>query len=257
EGRAIQLHPLVCKGFNADFDGDQMAVHLPLSDEAQAEARDIMVADRNLLKPADGTPILHIEQDMVLGCYYLTYERSDAAEKARAFESLDEALMAVDAGVLKLQSFVRLPFRGSVRETTVGRLLFNETFPEDFPFQDEPMTKKRLQRVMALAYTKYGQEKTAEIADELKTIGFSAATASGISMGMEDFNPVVGMDKVVSESEAKAAAISDQYEQGFITEDERYRLTVENWTKADARVQELLAEQLSSQSSTMAIAITS
>jgi DNA-directed RNA polymerase subunit beta' len=257
EGRAIQLHPLVCKGFNADFDGDQMAVHLPLSDEAQAEARDIMVADRNLLKPADGTPILHIEQDMVLGCYYLTYDRTDVSKESKAYQSLDEALMAVDAGVLKLQSYVRVPFRGEVRETTVGRMLFNETFPEDFPFQDEPMTKKRLQRAMATAYTKYGQEKTAEIADDLKTIGFSAATASGISMGMEDFSPVRGMDKVISESEAKAAAISDQYEQGFITEDERYRLTVENWTKADSRVQELLGEQLADQDSTMAIAITS
>ncbi len=257
EGRAIQLHPLVCKGFNADFDGDQMAVHLPLSDEAQAEARDIMVADKNLLKPADGTPILHIEQDMVLGCYYLTYERNDVTKETKAYESLEEALMAVDAGAIKLQSFVRIPFRGTVRETTVGRALFNETFPEDFPFQEEPMTKKRLQKVMALAYVKYGQEKTAEIADDLKTIGFSAATASGISMGMEDFNPVMGMDKVISEAEAKAAAISDQYEQGFITEDERYRLTVENWTKADSKVQELLAEQLAGQSSTMAIAITS
>jgi DNA-directed RNA polymerase subunit beta' len=257
EGRAIQLHPLVCKGFNADFDGDQMAVHLPLSDEAQAEARDIMVADRNLLKPADGTPILHIEQDMVLGCYYLTYDRTDTVKQSVPYQSLHEALMAVDAGVLKLQSYVKVPFRGEIRETTVGRMLFNETFPEDFPFQDEPMTKKRLQRAMALAYTKYGQEKTAEIADDLKTIGFSAATASGISMGMEDFNPVKGMDKVISESEAKAAAISDQYEQGFITEDERYRLTVENWTKADSRVQELLGEQLADQDSTMAIAITS
>jgi DNA-directed RNA polymerase subunit beta' len=257
EGRAIQLHPLVCKGFNADFDGDQMAVHLPLSDEAQAEARDIMVADRNLLKPADGTPILYIEQDMVLGCYYLTYDRHDVAKKSVAYYSLAEALMAVDAGVLRLQSYVKVPFRGEIHETTVGRLIFNEIFPEDFPFQDEPMTKKRLQKAMALAYIKYGQEKTAEIADDLKTIGFSAATDSGISIGMDDFNPVIGMDKVISGSEAKAVAISDQYDQGFITEEERYRLTVENWTKADAKVQELLSEQLTDQESTIAIAITS
>jgi DNA-directed RNA polymerase subunit beta' len=234
-----------------------MAVHLPLSDEAQAEARDIMVADRNLLKPADGTPILYIEQDMVLGCYHLTYDRSTVDKKPRSYQSLEEALMALDAGVIMLQSYVRAPFRGEIRETTLGRLIFNETFPEDFPFQDEPMTKKRLQKVMALAYSKYGQEKTAEIADDIKTIGFSAATASGISIGMGDFSPVKGMDKVISEAEAKAAAISDQYEQGFITEDERYRLTVENWIKADAKVQELLGEQLADQESTMAIAITS
>src|SRR5215510_781958 len=116
EGRAIQLHPLVCKGFNADFDGDQMAVHLPLSDDAQREAREIMAANRNLLKPADGTPILYIEQDMVLGCYYLTYERSDVNQKAQAFSNLQEALMALDAGTVALQSRVRLPFRGQMHE---------------------------------------------------------------------------------------------------------------------------------------------
>src|SRR5471032_1151444 len=122
EGRAIQLHPLVCKGFNADFDGDQMAVHLPLSDEAQAEARDIMAANKNLLKPADGSPILHIEQDIVLGCYYLTYERPNLSKATmKNYSSLDEVLMALDAEVLHLQSHVRLPFRGEQHETTLGR----------------------------------------------------------------------------------------------------------------------------------------
>ena len=258
EGRAIQLHPLVCKGFNADFDGDQMAVHLPLSDEAQAEARDIMAANANLLKPADGTPILHIEQDMVLGCYYLTYERPSVSGKAiRPFLSFEEALMALDNEYIKLQSRVRLPFRGEVRETTIGRLLFNEVFPEDFPFQDEPMTKKRLQQVMALVYAKYGQAQTAEIADILKDLGFKVATMSGISMGMGDFTPIAGMDGVISEGDDRAAAISEQYEQGFITEEERYRLTVETWTKVDTKVQELLAQQMIGQENTMAIAITS
>jgi DNA-directed RNA polymerase subunit beta' len=257
EGRAIQLHPLVCKGFNADFDGDQMAVHLPLSDESQAEAHNIMAANRNLLKPADGTPILHIEQDIVLGCYYLTYTRPSITTKPRAFLSFEEALMAYDAGQILWQSFVRVPFRGEVRETTLGRIIFNETFPEDFPFQDEAMTKKRLQQVMALAYQRYGQIQTAEIADDLKDIGFSAATTSGISMGMNDFGSIKGMDVVIKEGEARTAAISEQYEQGFITEEERYRLTVETWTRADTKVQELLAEQLADQESTMAIAITS
>ncbi len=235
-----------------------MSVHLPLSDEAQAEARDIIAANNNLLKPADGTPILHIEQDMVLGCYYLTYNRPGLAETAaKPYQSLEEALMAYDDGILKLQSPVRLPFRGTVRTTTLGRLLFNEVFPEDFPFQDEPMTKKKLQQVMATVYQKYGQAKTAEIADELKDLGFQYATDSGISMGMGDFGAVEGMKAVVDEGEARAAAISEQYEEGFITEDERYRLTVENWTKIDSRVQEMLSEQLAGQDSTMAIAITS
>ena len=257
EGRAIQLHPLVCKGFNADFDGDQMAVHLPLSDDAQREAREIMAANRNLLKPADGSPILHIEQDIVLGCYYLTYDRPSVGDKVYLFTGLDEAIMAFYDEVLTLQSRVRVPFRGETRQSTLGRLLFNEAFPEDFPFQDEPMTKKRLQKVMAQAYQKYGQAKTAEIADELKDLGFHYATRSGLSMGMGDFGDIKGMDEVVQEGEDRAAAISDQYEQGFITEEERYRLTVENWTKIDNRVQELLSEQLTGQESTMAVAITS
>jgi DNA-directed RNA polymerase subunit beta' len=258
EGRAIQLHPLVCKGFNADFDGDQMAVHLPLSDEAQAEARDIIASNKNLLKPADGTPILHIEQDMVLGCYYLTYDRASANEgKPKAYTGINEALMAFDEEVLKLQSRIIVNHRGTRRETTLGRLLFNEVFPDDFPFQDEPMTKKKLQQVMALVYQMYGQAKTAEVADSLKSLGFSYATFSGLSMGMGDFSPVDGMGDVITEGEGRAAAISEQYEEGFITEEERYRLTVENWTKIDSRVQEMLAKQMVGQDSTMAIAITS
>ncbi len=256
EGRAVQLHPLVCKGFNADFDGDQMAVHLPLSDAAQAEARDIMSANRNLLKPADGSPILHIEQDIVLGCYYLTYDVHNNIGM-KAYSSLNEASMAFDAGIITLQSRVQLPFRGEMRETTLGRLYFNEIFPEDFAYQDEAMTKKRLQKVMAAVYKQYGQEKTAEIADNLKDLGFRYATMSGLSMGMGDFEPITGLADVLKEGETKSAGISDQYEQGFITDDERHRLTIENWTKIDTRVQDLLAEQMKDQDGSMAIAITS
>ncbi len=257
EGRAIQLHPLVCKGFNADFDGDQMAVHLPLSDAAQHEARDIMSANRNLLKPADGSPILHIEQDIVLGCYYLTYERPGKEKTVKSFSSLNEASMAFDAGVITLQSRLIVHFRGELRETTLGRLYFNEIFPEDFIYQDEAMTKKRLQKVMAAVYAKYGQEKTAEIADNLKDLGFRYATLSGLSMGMGDFEPINGLGDILKEGETKSAGISDQFEQGFITEDERHRLTVENWTKIDTRVQNLLAEQMKGQDGSMAVAITS
>ncbi len=257
EGRAIQLHPLVCRGFNADFDGDQMAVHLPLSDEAQEEARTIMAANRNLLKPADGSPILHIEQDIVLGCYYLTYERPGQEDKLYPLSSIDEIILALDSGKISLQSKVRVPFRGEVRTTTAGRVLFNETFPEDFPFQDEPMTKKRLQSVMAEVYSRYGQEKTADIADDLKDIGFTYATQSGLSMGMSDFERIKGMDELIKEGDERSAAISEQYDQGFITEEERSRLVVDNWTKIENQVQELLAEQTVNKDSSMAIAITS
>ena len=258
EGRAIQLHPLVCKGFNADFDGDQMAVHLPLSDEAQAEAKNIIAANKNLLKPADGTPILHIEQDMVLGCYYLTYDRASAnTGEKHAYVDMSEALMALDNGAIKLQTQITINFRGERRDTTLGRCLFNEVFPEDFEYQDQPMTKKKLQQVMAAVYQQYGQTVTAEIADHLKDLGFTYATRSGLSMGMGDFSPIDGMDNVITEGEKRGAAISEQYEEGFITEEERYRLTVENWTKIDSRVQDMLATQMIGQESTMSIAITS
>lgn len=257
EGRAIQLHPLVCKGFNADFDGDQMAVHLPLSQEAQDEAKNIMAANKNLLKPSDGAPILHIEQDIVLGCYYLTYIRPGQSEQVYNFSSINEILLALDAHKISLQSFVKVPFRGIVRNTTAGRIIFNETFPVDFVFQDKVMTKKALQSVMAEIYNRYGQEKTAIIADNLKDLGFSYATESGISMGMDDFEKIIGLDDLIKDGDDNSAEISEQYSQGFITREERSRLTVDNWRKIDNKVEDLLAKQMVNTDSSMAIAITS
>jgi DNA-directed RNA polymerase subunit beta' len=256
EGKAIQLHPLVCKGFNADFDGDQMAVHLPLSDKAQFEAREIMAANKNLLKPADGTPILHIEQDIVLGAFYMTYDKfADAAP--RAYADINEALMALDEGAIKLQTPITLAFRDNVISTTIGRALFNELFPSDFPFQNEAMTKKKIQKVMGQVYEKYGQERTAEIADALKDLAFEYATISGLSMGMEDFPEIHGIDSAIEKGEVRSAEISAQYESGMLTDDERYRLTVENWVKIDSNVQLMLADQLAHQDNSMAIAVTS
>jgi DNA-directed RNA polymerase subunit beta' len=257
EGKAIQLHPLVCKGFNADFDGDQMAVHLPLSEKAQNEAREIMAANKNLLKPADGSPILHIEQDIVLGCYYLTYERPGVDKTPKAFTGLNEAIMAFDEGHLTLQEFIRIPFRGSVRSSTLGRFMFNEIFPDDFPFQDEPMSKKKLAGVMSLVYQMYGQDKSADIADSLKTLGFEFATKSGLSMGMSDFVDVKKLDEIIDGAEKRATAVSEQFDQGFITEDERYRLTVETWTDADSSVQKALTEQFAGEDTAMSLSVTS
>jgi DNA-directed RNA polymerase subunit beta' len=258
EGKAIQLHPLVCKGFNADFDGDQMAVHLPLSKGAQAEARDIMASNKNLLKPADGSPILHIEQDIVLGCYFLTYDRPGIAEKKNAaYSSLGEALMALDAGSIKLQTQIRIRYRGQSLKTTIGRVLFNEIFPEDFPFQDEAMTKKKLSSVMALCYEMYGQEKTAEVADSLKDVGFKFATKSGLSIGIDDFRDIKGIEKVIDAGENKVAKISDQYDEGFITNDERYRLILDTWKKVDKEVLAKLSDQFLEEDSSMAVSVVS
>jgi DNA-directed RNA polymerase subunit beta' len=258
EGKAIQLHPLVCKGFNADFDGDQMAVHLPLSKKAQDEAKNIMASNKNLLKPADGSPILHIEQDIVLGCYYLTYNRPDEINKEpRVYSSIAEAVMDKDLGNIKYQTPVKMPFRGEMRTTTLGRIFFNEILPEDSPFQNDEMTKKRLQNVMAQIFASHGQEETARIADELKRIGFEFATRSGLSMGMDDFSEVAEVADIITAAEAKTVEISEQYEQGFITDEERYRLTVENWMNTDNNVQEALQKEFVKEDSAMSTAVNS
>ncbi|OGL35347.1 hypothetical protein A3F38_01855 [Candidatus Saccharibacteria bacterium RIFCSPHIGHO2_12_FULL_48_21] len=257
EGKAIQLNPLVCKGFGADFDGDQMAVHLPLSEASQTEAREIMASNKNLLKPADGTPILHLEQDIVLGCYYLTYDRMTTNLKPYELSGIEEVVMALDAKVITLQSPVRVPFRGEMRQTTAGRLLFNELFPEGFPFQTETITKKKLASVMALAHKMYGQEATARLADDLKNLGFHHATISGLSIGMTDFSDLQKLPELVAAGEKRATEISQQFEEGFITDDERYRLTVETWTDVDSKVQSALAEQFMTEENTMSITINS
>jgi len=258
EGRAIQLHPLVCKGFNADFDGDQMAVHLPLSQEAQDEARDIMVASHNLLKPADGTSILHIEQDIVLGCYYLTYTNPKIDQKkVHTFMSLDEAIFAYDKHLIQLQSVIRIPYKGEIRQTTLGRFIFNDIFPQDFEFQDQEMTKKQLQSIILKFYNQYGQEKTADIADVIKETGFHYATISGLSIGTNDFVDMVGLDQLVDDGNDKTAAISEQFLEGFIDENERHRLVIEAWSNIDNKIQSLVSDQVQNIDSTMAIAINS
>lgn len=258
EGKAIQLHPLVCKGFNADFDGDQMAVHLPLSDAAQKEAKELMQASKNLLKPADGSPILHIEQDIVLGCYYLTYEKPGVTDgPVAAVTSLDEALLSLEAGKLKLQSRVHTTFRGQTLDTTVGRLLFNSVLPEDFAFQNDTMTKKKLSAVMGRVFTNYGSDTAAEVADQLMQLGFSYATFAGISTGMDDYIDLPGLDELLEKGEEKASAVSDQYEQGLITEAERYRLTVNVWREVDEYVQSQLVDAYQNEDTSIGIAMIS
>ncbi len=258
EGKAIQLHPLVCKGFNADFDGDQMAVHLPLSNSAQAEAREIMAAAKNLLKPADGSPILHIEQDIVLGCYYLTYDKHDVKDKApKNYVDINDALYDYELGGIVLQTPITLNSKGERRTTTLGRALFNEVFPDDFEFQDTPMTKKLLGKVMSKVYSIYGVDATAEIADKLKTLGFQYATESGLSTGMDDYTDVKNLDELVAVGEGKAAEVSKQFDQGLITDDERYRLTVDAWRQVDKAVLAQLEKQFAEEDSSTSITVVS
>ncbi len=258
EGKAIQLHPLVANGFNADYDGDQMAVHLPLSDDAQAEARELMSATNNLLKPADGAPVLNIGQDVVLGNYYLTYEKPAAQSKdIKAFSSVYEAEMAYDAGVIQLQAPIRVHAKGEIRNTTLGRVFFNEILPADYPYDDSVQNKKQLKKVLARIFDQYGAEETARTADRMKGLAFRFATVAAVSTGKDDYLDFDEIDEFVAEGDEKAALISDQFDQGLITEDERYSLTVANWRTVDSRVEQFLKKQLDDMDTSISVMVNS
>ena len=258
EGKAIQLHPLVCAGFNADFDGDQMAVHLPLSKEAQAEARELMSATNNLLKPADGAPVLHISQDIVLGNYYLTYDKPQAqTDHIKAFSSVYEAELAYDQGAIQLQTPIRIYAKGKLRQTTLGRVFFNEILPEDFPYDNNVQTKKQLKKVLAQIFNKYGAEETAKIADRMKGQAFRFATTAAVSTGMTDYVHFDEIAEFVAEGDAKAALISEQFDQGLITEDERYNLTVNAWRNVDNKITAFLQDQLAHMDTSISMMVNS
>ena len=258
EGKAIQLHPLVCAGFNADFDGDQMAVHLPLSKEAQAEARELMSATNNLLKPADGAPVLHISQDIVLGNYYLTYDKPQAqTDDVKSFSSVYEAELAYDKGAIQLQTPIRIHAKGKLRQTTLGRVFFNEILPEDFPYDNNVQTKKQLKKVLAQIFNKYGAEETAKIADRMKGQAFRFATTAAVSTGMTDYVHFDEIAEFVAEGDAKAALISEQFDQGLITEDERYNLTVNAWRNVDNKITAFLQDQLAHMDTSISMMVNS
>ena len=258
EGKAIQLHPLVANGFNADYDGDQMAVHLPLSEEAQAEARELMSATNNLLKPADGSPVLNISQDIVLGNYYLTYDKPSAQTKDRkAFSSVYEAEMAYDNGVIELQSPIRVYAKGEIRDTTLGRVFFNEILPEDFPYDNNVQNKKQLKKVLARIFDKYGAEETSVTADRMKGQAFRFATAAAISTGKDDYLSFEKINEFVNEGDKKAALISDQFDHGLVTEDERYSLTVNTWRTVDGKVTDFLKDQLAHMDTSISVMVDS
>ena len=258
EGKAIQLHPLVANGFNADYDGDQMAVHLPLSKEAQWEARNLMSATNNLLKPADGAPVLNISQDVVLGNYYLTYDKPSAqTDKVKAFSSIYEAELAYDRGHIQLQSPIRVYTKGAIRQTTLGRAFFNEILPEDYPYDDNVQTKKQLKKVLARIFDKYGAEVTAHTADRMKGQAFRFATVAAVSTGKDDYIDFGKIDEFIAEGDEKTALISDQYDQGLVTEEERYNLTIANWRTVDKKVEQLLQDELKSMDTSISVMVNS
>jgi DNA-directed RNA polymerase subunit beta' len=238
EGKAIQIHPLVCTAFNADFDGDQMAVHLPLSAEAQAEARILMLSSNNILSPANGRPITTPTQDMVLGLYALTMEREGELGEGRAFGSVAEAIMAHDQHSVSLQAKIKIrrTTTGETLSTTLGRALFNEALPADFPFVDVDVTKKQLGSIVDKLAEFYPKVVVAETLDALKELGFHWATRAGATIGIEDVVTPPEKQEILNEFEARAEKVQLQYEKGLITDDERRQELIEIWTKATADV---------------------
>ena len=258
EGKAIQLHPLVANGFNADYDGDQMAVHLPLSDDAQREARELMSATNNLLKPADGAPVLNIGQDVVLGNYYLTYEKPSAQTKdVKAYSSVYEAEMAYDDKHLQLQSPIRIFAKGEIRETTLGRVFFNEILPADLPYDNNIQSKKQLKKVLAEIFDTYGAEETAKTADRMKGLAFRFATIAAVSTGKDDYVHFAEIPGFIAEGDARGAQISEQFDQGLITDEERYSLTVNAWRAVDGKVEAFLREKLAGMDTSISVMVNS
>ncbi|MBR5419292.1 DNA-directed RNA polymerase subunit beta' [Candidatus Saccharibacteria bacterium] len=244
EGKAIQLHPLVANGFNADYDGDQMAVHLPLSAEAQAEAKELMAAGKNLLKPADGAPVLSITQDVVLGSYYLTYEKPSAQGERKSYTSVYEAELAYDMGFIQLQTPIRVHTKGIKRDTTLGRVFFNEILPKEYPYDNEVQNSKHLKKVMANILDQFGDEVAVQTADAIKDLSFKYETVAGISTSKDDYPDYPEVEDMIAKGEGQAAAISQQFEDGLLTEDERYRLTVDAWRKVDDEIAKHVKDNL-------------
>ena len=258
DGKAIQLHPLVASGFNADYDGDQMAVHLPLSSDAQAEARELMSATKNLLKPADGAPVLAIYQDVVLGIYYLTYDKPGTdTEKVKAFSSIYEAEMAYDKGLIALQTPIRVFAKKEIRNTTLGRVIFNEILPKDYPYDNSVQTSKQLKKVMANIFDIYGPEVTVKTADAVKNLAFEYETIASVSTAKDDYPTYPEIADFVAEGDAKTALIQDQFNQGLVTEEERRNLTVSNWRDIDKKISDFLKEKLSSLDTDIAVMVNS
>ena len=252
EGNAIRLHPLVCKGFNADFDGDQMAVHLPLSIEAQVEAHTLLMATNNIFSPANGSPIITPSQDIVMGCYYMTMEVPESKGDGMVFSSLDEVQLAYSLGAVgtHAQIEVKLPPNrhvktdedaqltppGSRTQTTVGRVLFNTSLPDEMPFYNHPMRSGGLSRVISDCYQRMGRRATIELLDDINRLGFRESTRSGLSFATDDLITPASKSKIIGHAEKAVLRIQKQYENGVITEGERYNQVLDAWTHARERI---------------------
>jgi DNA-directed RNA polymerase subunit beta' len=254
EGSAIQLHPLVCAAFNADFDGDQMAVHVPLSAAAQLEARERMLSTRNLLDPSDGEPVIAPTLDIVLGCYVMTLPDPNARGAGKTFASRDEVVLAYQSGTVDLQApiRVRMEVDGSgptLVETTVGRILFNEILPKELGFWNELMDRKALRRLIAESYQKLGPEETARLADRIKDLGFHYATKSGLTIGVTDVHIPPEKAEIIARADVRVAEVERQYRRGLITDAERHREVVAIWNEARDELAQVVERSLGEQNS--------
>ncbi|MBU1953368.1 DNA-directed RNA polymerase subunit beta' [Patescibacteria group bacterium] len=236
EGKAIQIHPLVCAAFNADFDGDQMAVHVPLSQNAQKEAREIIVSAENLLKPSAGEPIITPTQDMVLGCYYLTKMTKGKKGEGMSFADTNEAMIAYQLGYVDIQSPIISRFKGELKETTIGRVILNSLLPDALGFINETIGKKQLSAIVAESFTKCGKKATAILADDLKRIGFMFATKSGLSIGQDDMIVPGSKEEIIEKASQSVKKIQDYFTKGLITDNERYNHTIKVWSQAKSDI---------------------
>ncbi len=244
EGKAIKLHPLVCQAFNADFDGDQMAVHVPLTPEAQIECWTLMLSSRNLLNPANGNPIVVPTQDMVLGINYLTRVKPGARGEGKSFGSVDEVLMALENKAVDYNAKVRLKREGKYIETTPGRVIMNEDLPKEIGFLNDSMGEKELRSLIARCYKELGASVTVRLLDTVKDLGFRFATRFGATIGMEDIIIPRDKPKMIEEANQRVEEIQNQYLQGHITNEERYNRVVEVWSSTNEALTNKLMDEL-------------
>jgi DNA-directed RNA polymerase subunit beta' len=244
EGEAIRIHPMVCKAFNADFDGDQMAVFLPLSEEAQKEAKERMLSSLNLLKPATGTPMVTLYQDIVLGCYWLTDIWENRKGEGKVFSSPEEAILAFEMGELDIKAKIKLRIDGNLVETSLGRIIFNEALPEDFPFQNKLITIKELEKITAELLEKYPIEVVRETLDRIKDLGFEYSTLSGITWGMDDLVIPSQKEEIIEKARKEIEKVEKQYRMGLLSKEEKSEKTIEIWTRARGEIEKLVPKTL-------------
>lgn len=244
EGKAITLHPFVCTAFNADFDGDQMAVHVPLSYDAQLEATILMLSTHNILSPQNGNPIIVPNQELVLGCYYLTKDLKGDKGEGKLFSSPKELLVAVNNKVVGLHARIKIRIKGELIETTAGRVIFNEIVPEEIPYINELLRKKKIISIIGMIYRKVGNQKTAIFLDKLKELGFKYATEGGLSVNIDDIEVPSTKKRIIEEALAKVDSIEKQKNKGIISENERYNKVIDNWTHVRDQVKNDLMDNL-------------